>query len=104
MELKDNLSIKALKLLEYCKQENRVCPQPDGWSKLWKLLPDKIQRGAAYIPAAPLILSGWWYSSDQDKSERLQEHISWADTHHAIDNVDDYLRALDESGWYHTEG
>jgi hypothetical protein len=97
----NSISIKALQLMEYCKQDNRVCPVPDAWVKLWQLLPNKVQKGAGYKPSAPLILSGWWYSSDQDKFERLQEHISWADTHGVIDQVDIHLRSLDDLGWYH---
>jgi hypothetical protein len=96
-----SVSIKAMQLIEYCKQDNRFCPLPDVWVKLWKLLPNKVQKGAGYIPSAPLILSGWWYSSDQEKSARLEEHIRWADANGVIEEVDGYLRSLSEIDWYH---
>ncbi len=87
--------------MEYCKQDNRVCPVPDAWVKLWQLLPNKVQKGAGYKPSAPLILSGWGYSSDQDKSDRLQEHIRWADANGVIEELDNYLRSLNDLDWHH---
>jgi hypothetical protein len=98
---KTNISKKAVSLIDYCLEKNRACPLPDAWVKLWRLLPNKVQIGAGYKPSSPLILSGWWYSTNQDKSERLQEHIRWADANGAIEQVDKLLRSLDESEWHH---
>lgn len=97
----NNLSEQATRLLDYCLERNRACPLPDAWVKLWRLLPNKVQIGAGYRPSAPLILSGWWYSTNIEKSERLQEHICWADAHGAIEQADELLRSLDESDWHH---
>lgn len=88
-------------LLEYCRSNSRVCPQPRKWQELYELLPDRRQVGAGYVPSAPLILGGWWYSSDAEKQERLSLHIHWAAEKGALEQVDKYLRQLSEQDWYH---
>jgi hypothetical protein len=32
---------------------------------------------------------------------RLQEHIVWAESHGALDNIGAFLRGLPEAEWYH---
>lgn len=85
----------------YCVERGRVCPVPQRWQALYELLPERRQVGAGYIPPAPLILGGWWYSSDLEKRQRLQEHILWAAEHDAIERVAQFLYGLNESEWHH---
>jgi hypothetical protein len=88
-------------LMVYCQQHGRVCPQPQLWQRLYELLPERRQIGAGFVPAAPLILGGWWHSSDQEKRSRLKAHIQWAADHQALDRVALFLRALQEREWHH---
>jgi hypothetical protein len=88
-------------LLAYCRLNGRVCPQPRKWQALYELLPERRQVGAGYVPSAPLILGGWWYSSDAAKQERLSLHIHWAAEHGVLPEVDQYLRQLTEQDWHH---
>ena len=88
-------------ILTYCQQNGRVCPQPQRWQQLYELLPERRQVGAGFVPAAPLILGGWWHSTDHDKRMRLQAHIEWASQHQALERISQFLRALQESDWYH---
>lgn len=95
-------SEKAAALLEYARQNGRICPQPQTWDRLWKLLPNRTQKpSGGWNPPLPLILAAWWNATGLDKMLRLQEHIEWADTHGAIDVVDNYLRGLSEEDWFH---
>jgi len=88
-------------LLEYCRSNNRVCPQPRKWQELYELLPARRQVGAGYVPSAPLILGAWWHSSDAAKQERLRLHIHWAAEHGAFEEVNRFLRQLDDRDWHH---
>ena len=93
---------KALiELLEYCKSNNRVCPQPPLWTKLWELLPNRKRVGAGFQPGAPLILAAWWDSSDASKQQRLIDHVNWAYDHGGFERVDKFIRYLTEDQWYH---
>ncbi len=74
---------------------------PMRWNELYQLLPNRRRVGLSSEPAIPLILGGWWASSNLDKRRRLEDHLSWAAEHGALDIVDQYLRSLPESEWHH---
>ena len=98
------LSRQAQELLDYCKQNGRFCPQPQQWSRLWEMLPDRKQKSSgAWNPPLPLILAAWRATTGLEKMLRLNDHIQWADEHAAIDEVDAYLRRLTEAQWFHGE-
>ena len=88
-------------VLKYCRDDDRICPKPQEWSKLWHMLPNRRRAGGGWHPPAPLILSGWWTTSDKDKQLRLQEHVRYADEHGELIAVAEYLSRLPESAWHH---
>ena len=87
-------------LLAYCREKRRMCPQPMKWHQLWELLPNRRQVGIGWEPPLPLILAGWGLS-DQSKTQRLAEHIEWAEKHGALETVSAFLRNLQEEDWHH---
>lgn len=90
-------------LLVFCKKGGRVCPKPDYWHRLWEMLPDRKRVGGGWSPPLPLILGGWWESSDLEKQHRLEEHVRWAHTHGILENVDNFIRSLSEEQWHHSD-
>lgn len=88
-------------LLEYCADLDRVCPQPMRWNELWKMLPDRQRRGGGWQPSVPLILGGWWHSSNLEKMLRLKEHIEWAESHGCLAQVDAFIRGLSKDEWHY---
>jgi hypothetical protein len=87
-------------LLAYVSEKGRVCPMPQYWDGLWKLLPHKRRKPkGGFEPPLPLILGGW-VASDQDKSERLRVHIRYAAQHGVLKEVDEFLRKIPEHEWY----
>ncbi len=95
------MSETAESLIAHSRENNRVCPEPGLWHKLWELLPERQQVGAGWRPSLPLILAAWEHASDQEKILRLAEHIQWADRHGNLPEVAAFLRNLDESQWHH---
>lgn len=91
----------AERLIEYCRQNERVCPNPLLWNDLWEMLPDRTQSGGGWQPSPPLILAAWHYTSALEKQLRLAEHIRWAAEHGGLDPVDTFLRGLREQDWTH---
>jgi hypothetical protein len=81
-------------------QDKRVCPIPQAWQRLYKLLPDTQRVGNGWEPPLPLILGAWDFSSDLDKRLRLQEHLRWADAHHALPAVHQFLSTLTPDQWH----
>ena len=88
-------------LLEYVKEQGRVCPVPTRWNQLFEMLPNRVHTSTARDPALPLILSGWHLSSNLEKMVRLASHVRSADKHGVLDGVDAFLRSLPETDWHH---
>lgn len=97
--LEDNMETTE-SLIEFCKQNGRVCPNPQHWQQLWDMLPEKHQTGNRWEPSLPLIL-GAWQEPAMLKMIRLAEQIRWADEHGDLSEIARFLRGLEESDWYH---
>lgn len=90
------------KLFNYINDNNRVCPQPQIWNKLWEMLKDKERIGVAgWNPPVPLILVAWWETSDSAKKQRLLDHIEWAENKGQLDEIANFIYELREDQWYH---
>jgi len=90
---------KLTQLLQYVRENGRVCPNPQEWNLLWEMLPDKKRDGNGWIPPLPLILAAWSEPALY-KILRLQEHIQYAVDNLFLDQVDEYLRSLRPEQWY----
>ncbi len=88
-------------LTSYCRENDRVCPQPPLWNDLWKLLPERRQTGSSWEPSLPLILGAWHHASNLDKMARLSYHIRWAEKHGALKEIAVFLQGLTEEQWHH---
>lgn len=89
-------------ILHYCKQNKRVCPKAEKWNELWIKLDGRRRTGWGYIPNPPLILGAWWDTSNNQKQERLIEHIQWAEQKEQLEEISIYLRNLKEEDWHHS--
>jgi hypothetical protein len=96
-------SEKLEALLVYVQADGRICPQPQRWNELWKILPNKQQEDTGWKPPLPLILGAWWHSTGLEKMLRLEEHIIYAAKNGVLDKVDRFLRGLSRNDW-HTAG
>lgn len=88
-------------LLAYVRADGRVCPKPVYWDKLFRLLPNRQHTSAGYVPPNPLILGGWWASTDSDKRERLAVHIRWASEHGVLSEISSFIMSLSPDQWHH---
>ncbi len=90
-------------LLGYARENGRICPQPQTWSRLFELLPDKRRVGNGWEPPMPLILAAWNHSTDLEKRERFLLHICWAADHGALDPINEFIRAIPPSEWHRAQ-
>lgn len=88
-------------LINCCKLNNRVCPQPQLWTKMYEMLPNRKQIGAGWVPPLPLILTAWWDTSEAEKQSRLFQHLDWAENNNSLEAVSKFLHSLPENGWFH---
>ncbi len=95
------ITSKLKDLMEFCRQNDRVCPHPVEWERLWRILRERGQKQARWNPPRPLILAAWWETSILEKRECLKQHIRWAYEHEIFDAVNSFIRALSEDQWFH---
>ena len=88
-------------LVDFVLDNGRVCPLPDRWNELWKMLPSRRRVGNGWEPPLPLILAAWWNTPALMKIVRLEEHIQYAEAHGVLVDIDRYLRRLPEDEWVH---
>lgn len=101
--LDGGIEITLTNIMEYCCANNRICPMPQQWNKLWEMLPGSHRVTSGWRPPSPLILGSWHYSTPDMKIKRLAEHMQWAVNHNAIVPVVGYLYGLAEKDWLHFE-
>jgi hypothetical protein len=82
-------------------KNGRICPLPQQWIKLHRMLPARRRIGAGWEPPLPLILGAWYDTSALEKMLRLRQHLEWADRHGALPAVVAYLESLGEEDWLH---
>lgn len=78
---------------------NRVCPQPQKWNKLWELIISKSEEKIS----APLILAAWWHTSDDEKTERFRYHLGVAEKLNISSEIAAFLTSLSENDWHHKD-
>jgi len=88
-------------LIAYCRDKDRVCPQPTRWSQLWEMLPNRHRVDGGWQPPLPLILAAWHDTPALLKTLRLAEHIEWAAKHQALHKIAAFVRGLREDEWCH---
>jgi hypothetical protein len=58
----------------------RICPHPIQWNAIYeRLMKVAEERPDLPKPPIPLILNGWVFSSDAEKSARWSETVKWAE-------------------------
>jgi hypothetical protein len=87
-------------LLAFVQVKRRVCPQPQRWYRMWKMLPARERLEEGWRPVLPPILGAWRYTSDLEKQRLLREHIEYAARHGVLRKVDAFLRNLVPNQWH----
>jgi hypothetical protein len=93
--------ISVPEVLGEVQKNNRVCPQPKQWQRLYEMLPNRERKGAGWQPSLPLILGAWWETTPLEKMARLREHIEWASRHECLAEIHSFLSKLPEEDWHH---
>ena len=84
-------------LLTEVRRNNRVCPRPAVWKKLYDYLPNKTEQ----LAPAPVTLEEWNMTPPLQKRARLRQHIEWAAAQGVLKQVHKALMALPEEKWLH---
>jgi HEPN domain-containing protein len=92
--------LHADEIIEQLRREGRICPMPSHWNSLWKILP-VTQRADGQVKAPPpLILAAWLEASDEQKRDRFEQHIRWAESFGALEKTVTFLRSIPDGDWH----
>ena len=94
-------AINAEDVMVEARRNNRLCPQPAQWQRLYELLPDKAHGVRGWQPAPPVSEQAWAVTPSLAKRMCLRDHIEWAESHAALDAVYSFLKDLPENQWHH---
>ena len=84
-------------VLAEIRRNNRVCPKPSVWKKLYDYLPNKT----AQLVEVPATVQEWTMTPPLQKRARLRQHIEWAASQGVLKQVHKALVALPEEKWHH---
>lgn len=85
-------------LMVVARRNNRVCPQPALWTRLYRML-----GGSGYMDLQPPPVDQWIWTKVSDLQKRLyfREHLEWAERHGKLEEVARFLDELSEPDWVH---
>jgi hypothetical protein len=88
----DRLPRQFWALLDYCGMNDRICPAPKAWLRMWQLL-DAVatDRRPPRPPAAD--------EPGNSLKWALVDHLLWADQLGVFGKVDQFLRGLASDQW-----
>jgi hypothetical protein len=86
-------------VLEEIRRNNRVCPKPSVWKKLYDYLPNKTPQ----LASIPATVQEWTLTPPLQKRARLRQHIEWAASQGVLKQVHKALAALPEEKWHHMD-
>jgi hypothetical protein len=83
-------------VLLVARRNNRVCPVPAMWNRIYNMLPDRPPH-----LVRPLQGADWAQTSSLAKRMVLRDQIEWAATAGLLGHLRDLLEALPEEYWHH---
>lgn len=86
------------KLVDYVKSNNRICPLPQKWDAIFKIIRNELPPNKL----APLILGAWHFTEDSEKQKRLIEQIEFAFSlaNEKTEKFTEAIYALSDIDWY----
>jgi hypothetical protein len=79
------------------RRNNRVCPLPQIWQRLFDYLPNKTPQ-LVPVPQNP---QEWMQTPALQKRTALRTHVEWAASQGVLKQVYQALLALPEEKWHH---
>lgn len=90
--------LSADALMVIARRNNRTCPRPQLWQRLYEELQGDRHEDLAPPPIQPWI---WSKLSALQKRVRFREHVEWAERKGKLNVVAEFIDAMHESDWMH---
>ena len=93
------LSSSASRLLDHHRLRGRSYPTARYWERLYQLLEEEAEKRGRTPPPPPMTHALDHEPTDEDKMERLQEQVAWADRNQLLHRVQEFLDRMPGSCW-----
>jgi hypothetical protein len=103
MTLDSRRSSRAQRLLDHHRLRGRAFPQLKYWERLYQQLVEEAERRGKTPPPAPLIHGLEDVPTEQDRMDRLDEQVVWADRNNLLHRVQMFFDAMPSSAWIKQE-
>ena len=91
-------ALTADALMLVARRNNRVCPRPHQWTRLYEILQGRRHHDLA---PPPLERQLWSKLSSLQKRVCLREQIEWAERRGKLPQVARFIEGLEEGDWVH---
>jgi hypothetical protein len=96
-------SSRANQLLQHHRLRGRSYPTPRYWERLYQMLEEEAERRGKTPPPPPLAYALDHEPTEEDKMERLDEQVTWADRNSLLHRIQMFFDAMPASGWNRLE-
>ena len=103
MTLDIRRSSRAQRLLDHHRLRGRAYPQLKYWERLYQQLVEEAERRGKTPPPPPLIHGLEDIPTEQDRMDRLDEQVVWADRNNLLHRVQMFFDAMPSSAWIKQE-
>jgi hypothetical protein len=93
------LTSRVRQILEHHRIRGRAYPSLRYWERLHQMLEEEAEKRGKSAPPAPLVHGIERTPSEDDKIERLQEQVTWADRNNLLHRIKMFFDAMPPSGW-----
>jgi hypothetical protein len=90
---------RARRLLDHHRLRGRAYPTIPYWERLHLMLSEEAEKRGKTPPPAPLIHGLEADPTLDDRMERLDEQVAWADQNQLLHRVQMFFDAMPASGW-----
>ena len=99
MVIRLRTSSRARRLIEHHRLRGRAYPTMRYWERLYQELSEEAEKRGKTPPPPPI-----WHGLDQepteqDRMDRLDEQVVWADRNNLLHRVQMFFDAMPPSGW-----
>lgn len=91
---------RALRLLDHHRLRGRSYPTLRYWERLHQMLTEEAEKRGKTPPPAPLVHGDLEADpTEEDRMERLNQQVAWADQNQLLHRVQMFFDAMPSSGW-----
>lgn len=99
VDINEDNEKKYESFLEDFKSQGGICLRGKYWDKAFTIVTGSKKRDNSILPN-PLVLSGWDYSDDEEKSERFIQHLNFAYENGKWGKLLEYFNTVPEEAWH----